>query len=762
MNSGEESAKKSNSQQKTSGVFSFMDTRVDMNNSEITTSLQELIEEHPEPAVASMATMRKALETIRDSCGNRERETKSTGKNEEWSITQDIVVCLPRLATAMRKKFLRAESPLEIKRESYHTLCQISRLLIKEDYEFDEIFHIWRQRMVPIAFEDASSDEYSLAIWALKFLSLVIPDMSYSVLQDEESKKYVEWIANFPKSQQDAERLSIILKRASELEDSNDTLLSRRIANLLSTWRPLSLKVRRFSSDIADSRESVVDKSAFYSETPSKISHEMIKSQKQSETYSEDSQEVFHTPPSSKYRPRDESKLPRSAKKNLDSEDFAWITHNQAEVIEEFASSVRKHAEIVARMSNIGCLDNEVSIEKDFSDLTLKEKQTESEMQANSTDSNKENNNKKMELNKADYNNDLKSLREQVTKKALEEAGIVIEEYQNLLKKYQNEFRAKIQLEHIVQQYEATLRKTISHSHSQMNVRLMTLETEKRKLTAELMAMKEAQQQKISNQNEQIISLEQMNEKDEKIRKQEEMLENLQTEFLKVEKDYHSLQSDAELKLSQAFKQVCLYRDEYLKQSKNLHDLQDEIALCKKLLEERSGEVTKCMKEKQNAVEEKEKLEQIVSEEKKKVENLEEMLNNWKLQYEEKCSVSLQLQGELETLKNWKAQHDNVESELYDTKKQLESLHITWKEINEQNQRLKVRVYDQSQELEHLKSSRGNENLRNDRDATIEKLESQIRAKTKENEQLGALCEELLGKLEALEKRQTQLEFARG
>ncbi|GJD06141.1 hypothetical protein Gasu2_05730 [Galdieria sulphuraria] len=557
MNPSEERTNVSNPQQQASGIFSFMDTKVDISSSDITTSLQELIEEYSEPTVTSMEIMQKALVAVRNSCINREHESKSEiGKNEEWSITQDIVVCLPRLATAMRKKFLGAECPLELKQESYQTLCQISRLLIKEDYEFDEIFHIWRQRLVPTAFEDASSDQYSLAKWALKFLSLLIPDMSYSVLQDEESKKYVEWIANFPKSHRHAEQLNIILKRASELEDSNDILLARRVANLLSTWRPLHLKMQKVSSDIKDSKESVVGTFAFSDETPSKTSQNMIKSKKEGEAYSEDSQDVFHTPPSSKYRQRDESKLPRSAKKNLDSDDFAWITHNQAEVIEEFASSVRKHAEIVTRMSNIGCLDNEFP-EKEFSDLTLKERHMENEIQSNEANSNKENNKEDLDLNKAAYNNELKALRETVTKKALEEAGIVIEEYQNLLKKYQNEFRAKIELEHIVQQYEATLRKTISQSQSQMNVRLVTLETEKRKLTAELMAMKEAQQNKnSSNQSEQTITIEQMNKKDEKIRKQEEMLESLQTELWKVEKDYNSLRSDAEMKLSQAFKQM--------------------------------------------------------------------------------------------------------------------------------------------------------------------------------------------------------------
>ncbi|GJD06142.1 hypothetical protein Gasu2_05740 [Galdieria sulphuraria] len=168
------------------------------------------------------------------------------------------------------------------------------------------------------------------------------------------------------------------------------------------------------------------------------------------------------------------------------------------------------------------------------------------------------------------------------------------------------------------------------------------------------------------------------------------------------------------------------------------------------------------MQEKQKAFEEKEKLQEVVSEEKRKVKNWEEQANNWKLQYEEKCSLCLQLQAELETLQNWKNQHDSVESEFYDTKKQLESLQLAWREMNEQNQRLKVRVYDQSQELEHLKSTRGSENLRNEKDATIQKLESQLRTKFKENEQLGTLCEELLSKLEAMEKKQNQLESASG
>jgi len=159
-------------------------------------------------------------------------------------------------------------------------------------------------------------------------------------------------------------------------------------------------------------------------------------------------------------------------------------------------------------------------------------------------------------------------------------------------------------LEHVVQQYEATLRKTISQSQSQMNVRLMTLETEKRKLTAELMAMKEAQQQKLSGKDS--VSMEQMNEKDEKIRKQEELVKNLQNELWKVEKDYHSLRSDAEMKLSQAFKQVCLYREEYLKQSKALHDLQDEVSSWKKSLEESNAETVKYKQERQKALDEKE------------------------------------------------------------------------------------------------------------------------------------------------------------
>lgn len=616
MNLLQESPKVPSLQQQ-SRVSSFMDTQKETDSSDVTTKLQELIEGYPEPSTSNMEGMKQALISIGNTC--REHETKSKpGNHEEWSITQDIVVCLPRLAIAIRKKFLGENCPIELKLESYQTICAISRLLIKEDYEFDEIFHIWRQRMVPKAFEDASNEEYRLAKWALKFLSLAIPDMSSSVLQDEESKKYVEWIANFPKSQQLTEQLHIVLRRASELDVSSDTLLARRVANLLSTWRSLSLKTRRYSSEVSHSGESVVDSSVSYNETSFRGHHD-VRCKKENEVQSEDSQEVYHTPPSSKYRPKEESKLTRSAKKNLDSDDFAWITHNQAEVIEEFATSVRKHAEIVARMSNIGCLDNnELPLEKSFSGLALNERHVENEIHSGVVDSNKENERGENDFHKTEYaSNEMKALREQVTKKALEEAGIVIEEYQNLLNKYQTEFRAKIELEHIVQQYEATLRKTISQSQSQINVRLVTLETEKRKLQAELMAMKEAQQQKLSTSG-QIISMEQVNEKDERIRKQEEMLETLQSDLWKVEKDYNSLRQDAEMKLSQAFKQVCLYRDEYLKQSKALHNLQDEIGSLKKLLEDKTSEVIQCKEEKQKALEEKEKIQETLLDEKVK------------------------------------------------------------------------------------------------------------------------------------------------
>lgn len=756
MNSFQESHK-SNPQRQSLGVSSFMDSQVDKNSTDITAQLQELIEERLDHSVVHTETLRQALVSVRNVCIMRERETNKSkfGNHEDWSVTQDIVVCLPRLATAIRKKFLEAGSSVELKIESYQTLCEISRLLIAEDYEFDEIFHIWRQRMAPIAFEDASSEESAWTKWAVKFLSLLIPDMSYSVLQDEESKKYVEWIANFPKSQQLAPKLNIILRRATDLKDTNDQLLSRRAANMISTWSALLMKMQRYSQD-NESRESAVDTSVSHSEMLSKTPHD-TKSRKENEAYSEDSQEVFHTPPSSKYRHKEESKLPRSAKKNLDSDDFAWITHNQADVIEEFATSVRKHAEIVARMSNIGCLDNEIPVEKDFSNLSLKESHVENQLEPNQGNEHDKENDKPRKDSKVEYSQELKALHEQVTKRALEEAGIVIEEYQNLLNKYQAEFRAKIELEHVVQQYEATLRKTISQSQSQMNVRLMTLETEKRKLTAELMAMKEAQQQKLSGKDS--VSMEQMNEKDEKIRKQEELVKNLQNELWKVEKDYHSLRSDAEMKLSQAFKQVCLYRDEYLKQSKALHDLQDEVSSWKKSLEESNAETVKYKQERQKALDEKEKLQDAILEIKRKVESLETQATSWKRQYEEKCSTYLQLQAEVETLQNWKGQQENVENELYDTKKQLESLQQAWKEVSDENQRLKVRVYDQSQELEHLKTTKNSESL-NEKDSIVQKLQSEIEAKTKENKQLGELCEELLSKLEGLEKKQSRLEYA--
>eukprot|EP00871_Galdieria_phlegrea_P006063 jgi/Galph1/944/GphlegSOOS_G5596.1 len=715
---------------------------------DVTSSLEILTETNPEVYCENSTALRTALKTIRKACRRKEEDNKERRTDqEEWSITQDIIVCLPRLSASIKQHFLQNQSSTQLKLEGYHTIYEISRLLIKEEYEFEEVFHIWRQRLLPTVFEDAACGDHSLATVALKVLLLLIPDINYSKGCDPETQRCIERSCNFPKTQQ--ENFRIIRQRISVLEEIDDSFLRKRLSTLLSLWNDSHFsELHRHDTDknlekISPSHSQVVPCSDNHSSTKSNV--------EEYDGQRDEASDIFHTPSSTKYS--DDSRITRSTKKDLDSDGFVWITHNQAEVIERFATSVRRHAEIVTRMSNIGCLDTENTCNKGVTGIQLQENHVNDGDGKENIEINKENQCNAKE--KSDMvERDIKALREQVTRKALEEAGIVIEEYQNLINKYQSEFRAKMELEHIIHQYEATLRKTISQSRSQVNMRLIELETENRKLKADLMSMKRNPSEHLKFNNVE-NSKENTREQTELSKKQKETIDTLQRDLSNLEKAHYLLKSDAETKLSQAFKQVSLYREEYLKQCSSIDNLQDECSKLKKLVNEKSSEVFLLQQEKQKLNDENVKLKAVNSEQTQKVEYTETQLEHWKRQYEEKSSVVLELTAQSQVLQAAKTRYEETEKELYDTRKKLEEIQRAFEESNEENKKLKVRIYDASQELQSLKDVAGKrQNVTSgERDPVVERLERQLCTKTRENEQLSELCEELVGKLEFYENR---------
>ena len=308
-----------------------------------------------------------------------------------------------------------------------------------------------------------------------------------------------------------------------------------------------------------------------------------------------------------------------------------------------------------------------------------------------------------VEQMKKEYEREIESLRS--SKDSIEK----------LLRKEKHEVT---ELKSVLEEYELTMQKMVSHGNSQISSQLQSLQQDKNHLKAELLDVSEsfeALKQRYESAKETVAVFE------TKENRFVEQIKELKKNMVELQKWSNDLKANSEKKLSKAFESVTTYRASYI----------DMEAHAKKAMSDLERTKNDLKREQESHAETAARLAGTESE-----------LHS---EQDARSSAEASLSTAKTTLRRLTEQKDRMGSELHKTKDDFSTMKQRLAELEEKEARFEAtqkRMDQLTKENQNLKA-RAYDDM-----SKISNLEAEVQAREADVEELSAICDEAMTKLE--------------